>query len=90
LLVSNLGLDVLYPISLTGSDVQLYAGDGANVRFFAYYPNGFDLRGVFGAEYRLPSAATPPSLFAEVRLYLRGLLAGFPTAEGRAGVNFPF
>lgn len=90
IIVSNIGFDVLYLTQLTQMNGWLYSGLGGNVRFFALYPNGFDLRGVFGGEFPLETGTSPIHLFAEMRLYLRGLFAGFPTFEGRAGINFPF
>lgn len=90
LIVSNIGLDVLYPIELTAADGWLYGGLGGNLRFFALYPSNFDLREVLGGEFPLAGETEPVNLFTEVRIYLRGLFAGFPTLEGRAGINFPF
>ncbi len=90
LIVSNIGLDMLYRIDLESDSAWLYTGGGGNMRLYGPYPNGFDLRGVLGGEFPLESDGLPYSLFAEVRLYLRGLLFGFPTLEGRAGINIPF
>ncbi len=91
LVSSNLGLDILYPLALSAPDARLYAGGGLNTRPYFYYPNGFDLRVVLGGEYfpaTEPEAETIGA-FTEVRVYLRGLLAGLPTLEGRAGINLP-
>lgn len=91
LVAGNLGLDILYPLALSAPDARLYVGGGVNTRLYFYYPNGFDLRGVLGGEY-FPAndpEAEAIGVFAEVRVYLRGLLAGLPILEGRAGINLP-
>jgi hypothetical protein len=91
LITGNLGLDILYPLALSAPDARLYAGGGVNTRLYFYYPDGFDLCGVVGGEY-FPATepeAEPIGVFAEVRVYLRGLPAGLPALEGRAGINLP-
>lgn len=92
LVTGNLGLDILYPLALNTPDARLYVGGGINTRLYFYYPNGFNLRGVLGGEYFLATEpeGEPTGLFAEVRTYLRGLLAGLPTLEGRVGINLPY
>lgn len=87
----NLGLDVLYPFS-GGANTRLYVGGGVNTRLYFYYPNGFDLRAIFGGEYFVAGegGSAPLGIFGEVRTYLTGLLAGSPTVEGRVGINLPF
>ncbi len=89
---SNLGLDVFYPLGLNTPDARLYVGGGVSTRFYVYYPYGFDLRSVFGGEYFVGSEISPLPLgfFGEVRTYFRGLLMGFPTVEGRVGLNLPY
>ena len=91
LVAGNLGLDVLYPFIDT-VDARLYAGGGVNTRLYFFYPNGFDLRAVFGGEYFFAddSGSPPSGVFGEVRTYLRRLLAEYPTVEGRVGVNLYF
>ncbi len=91
-IISNLGLDLLYPVMLEDADARFYLGGGANSRFFAYYPIGFDLRLILGGEYFFESSSSslPSGLFGETRIYFRGLLNGFPTLEGRVGLNLPF
>ena len=88
---SNLGLDLLYPIGLKGTDARLYLGGGANSRFFFYLPVSFELHLVLGGEYFFNSGAdlSPLGLFGEARIYSSGLFYGFPTLEGRVGVNLP-
>ena len=90
LVAGNLGLDILYPLALSAPDARLYAG-GVSTRLYFYYPGGYDLRGVVGGEYFPATEAKtkPIGVFAEVRMYLRGLLAGLPTLRGRAGINLP-
>lgn len=83
LVVSDLGLEVLYPFALS-PDIRLYAGGGINVPFFFFYPDGFVVRSVFGGEYFLE----PVGLFAEVRLAWR-LGGRVPFPQGRLGVNVP-
>ena len=88
---SNLGLELLYPVELKGTDAQLYLGGGANSRFFFYLPVRFELHLVLGGEYFFNSGAdsSPLGLFGEARIYSLGLFYGSPTLEGRVGVNFP-
>jgi hypothetical protein len=83
LVVSDVGLEVLYPFASSPA-LRLYAGGGVNVPFFFFYPNGFGARGVFGGEYTLETAG----LFAEVRLAWR-LGGRRPFPQGRLGINFP-
>lgn len=87
---SSLGVDLLYPVLLKSTRAELYLGGGASVRLLGFSPVGADLRGILGGIYPLDRKPIPIDLFAELRLYVQGELAGFPTLEGRAGINFPF
>ena len=90
-IVSNLGLDVLYPVTLENAAARLYLGGGVSSHFFAYLPMGFDLRLVLGGEYFFKATTSPLliGLFGEARIYSSGLFYGSPTLEGRVGVNLP-
>ena len=91
---SNLGLELLYPV-LSGADARLYLGGGANARLFFYLPVSLELHLVLGGEYFFNNFSnsgadlSPLGLFGEARIYSLGLFYGFPTLEGRIGVNFP-
>jgi len=91
LLSSNLGLDVLYPIAL---DIPNPSSTRAATSAHVYISSThiisicapWSAESTFSLERVVQRRRVSSARFAT---YLKGLLTGYPTVEGRVGINLP-